>query len=108
MRTPSFIFSISFRADHAFCLLGERCMERNIIGFAEKRIKIYQVYSQLLASFQRNVRVIANGLHVERLQTFCYIGAYTATPIIPTVLSKSWMPVKLLISQRPSIMDWCA
>ena len=53
-------------------------MERNIIRFAEKRIKIYQVYSQLLASFQRNVRVIANGLHVERLQTFCYIGAYTA------------------------------
>lgn len=67
-----------FFINHTACLICKRCVEGDVVRFTEKCIQIGQFHAELLASFQRDIRIIADGLHVESLQTFSHIGTYAA------------------------------
>ena len=65
-------------SDHTAGLIGERCVEGDVVGLAKKSFQVYQFHAQLFAALQGDVGVVADGLHVEGLQTFCHIGAHAA------------------------------
>ena len=62
-----------FFADHPPCFIGQWGVKSNVVRFLEKRIQIHQFNTQLLAPFQGNIGIIADGSHVECLKPFGYV-----------------------------------
>ena len=71
-------FGDSVSVEHFFGFLGQRRMNRDVIGFGEQRIQIDKLNANLMRTLFGDIGIVANGGHFHSLHTFGNAAANAA------------------------------